>query len=577
MIKTEKIFICFLKPLSLNKERGRGEVVFAFLLALFFFSQAYSQVENIPADNPVYSFLKEMNLKGALPEYDDVILPLSRQQVISLLAKTDSSRSMLSTAEQEYLDRMKQKFYIEKNPLVLSDDFPGGLLNKLADDRQKHFYFYTDSTINFYVDPLVDYKFIYSDWNKANSSLLNYGGSIKGSYNNWLGFSLTGTLGIQFNNRETAELDKRVEQSFSFNDTRNQYFDKTNGYLRIAYGITSLQLGREKQLWGNGYIDKMYISDNSPDFDFIRFGIAYKSLSYRMICAWLVHPTDSVFVDSVQWYVKQKPAKYLVMSRLGFNPGRHFSAGITQAILYSHRPFEIAYLNPFIFLESAQRSLNDLDNSMLNFDARWMISDGLEVSGCFIFDDIRSSNWFEGKWNAVQNRVAWQSGVMLTSPVLPDNFTLKIEYMQLRPYVFSHFGMTASALTYTNNGYFIGADLNPNSTRLSAEINYRPTGKLNLTFLFKHTLHGMNTYDTDGNLITSYGGDIYRPITLKDPGFVKILDGNREETNLYSLKADYELTYGIYFSFFAAYEKHIANSQSTGRSWFWSSVILNFD
>jgi hypothetical protein len=518
-----------------------------------------------------------MNLKGALPEYNDVILPLSKQQVISHLQNIDENKKMLNSAEQELLDRLKEKLYIKKEPAVFSENFPQDFFTKLFSDSQKHFYFYSDSFVNFSVKPFLEYKYIYSDRHKAGSSLFNYGGNIEGSYNNWLGFSLAGTLGIQMGNRNVGRLDRRVEQSFSFNDTEIQYFDDTEGYLRLAYGIAEFQIGREKQLWGNGYIDKMYVSDNSPKFDFLSFGLAYKSLGYKMMCAWLVHPADTVYVDSIQNYVKQKPSKYMVISRLGFQPGRRFSAGITQVIIYGNRPFEAAYLNPFLFWESAQRSLNDLDNSMLNIDAKYLITNGLEISGSFIFDDIRTSDWFSGKWNAVQNRNAWQAGTMVTSPLLPDNLSLKLEYSQLRPYVYTHFGITEEALTYTNNGYNIGTDLEPNSTRFSVELNYRYSGRLNFIFRFKHSLHGANIYDEDGNLITSYGGDIFRPVTLYDPGIVKLLEGNREETNLYTLNANYELTYGIYFSLFAAYEKFTSQNQSEGRSWFWGSVILNFD
>jgi hypothetical protein len=197
------------KTLSLLR-RGKGEVCACVLFLFLFSSPILPQAETVPANHPVYAFLKEMNLKGALPEYNDVILPLSKKAVISYLEKTDSSRGKLSLTEQEFLDRMKEKFYI-KNPVNIADNFPGELYNNLAIDGQKHLYTYSDSTINFYADPLVDYKFIYSDYHKANASLFSYGGNIKGSYNNWLGFSLTGTLGIQFNNRDVSRIDRRVE------------------------------------------------------------------------------------------------------------------------------------------------------------------------------------------------------------------------------------------------------------------------------------------------------------------------------------------------------------------------------
>ena len=86
-----------------------------------------------------------------------------------------------------------------------------------------------------------------------------------------------------------------------------------------------------------------------------------------------------------------------------------------------------------------------------------------------------------------------------------------------------------------------------------------------------------NIYDSKGNVKRSVGGDIYRPVTIYDSEFAELLDGEIEETNLYTFKVDYEFTYGIYLHLFATYEDYIFRGISTGKTWFWGSVSLRFE
>ncbi len=96
----------------------------------------------------------------------------------------------------------------------------------------------------------------------------------------------------------------------------------------------------------------------------------------------------------------------------------------------------------------------------------------MEISSSIILDDINFDFFKKGNWDSKGNRFAWQIGAMFTNPILFKNMTLKTEYTLLRPYVFSHYGLTEYSLTYTNNGDFLGMDLQPNSTRFAASLDY---------------------------------------------------------------------------------------------------------
>ena len=545
-----------------------------FLTLLFAYSSTIiAQIENIKADNQVYPFLKKMQVQGILDNYDDMILPYSRADVNKFLSDIDKKRNQLSNSDREFLDRMKSKFYLdEKNQLNVFDDFPEKFGDNLIEDKQKHIYDFRDSVASLYIDPLFELKSIYSGKVKSSASLLNFGGLLAGSYDDWLGFSVQGTNGFVYGNKTTARLDKRVEQSFTFNDTKINYFDGTEGYVKLQKNSIGFQLGRERILWGRGYLNKMILSDNPQLFDFVKFNASYKSLRYDFIHAWLVQPKTVVFISPQSGEFKNKDAKYLAASRLSYTPNNDLSFGVSQIIIYANRPFEAAYLNPFLFWESAQRSMNDLDNSFLSFDGRFKLANGFEINSAILIDDINFGKIFKN-WSTIQNRMAWQAGAMFTSPILIDDLTLKFEYLQIRPYIFVHPGIGES-LTYTNNSYMLGFDLLPNSVRFSAETAYRFSGRLNLLIRYDHSVHGHNIYDVNGNLVKNVGGNIYENNNINDADAAYLLDGNREVTDNFILTLTYELFYGYYFEAQYQFFRSVFNEQSVNQNTLWGSFKI---
>jgi len=57
--------------------------------------------------------------------------------------------------------------------------------------------------------------------------LLNFGGDIKVNYNNWFGIYFNGSNGVVYGDRGIAQNDQLVRQSFTFNNTKINYYDNT--------------------------------------------------------------------------------------------------------------------------------------------------------------------------------------------------------------------------------------------------------------------------------------------------------------------------------------------------------------
>jgi hypothetical protein len=560
-------------------------LLFAFL---FLYGNLTAQVDNVPANNPVYAFLKQMQVQGILQNYSDIILPLSRKKVLEALEQIDAEKNKISETDREYLERLKEKlnYYEEKQASLIKsdssisssifDNFPSDFSNNLFADSEKHLFSYNDKDISFYINPITEYKYIYSSFYKNNASLLNIGGVFRGSYNGWLGFYLLGSNGTVLGNRDVAEIDQEVAQSYTFNNTKINYFPYTEGYIRLEKGIANVELGRERVLWGTGYLNRLVLSYNPPPFDFIRFNISYKSLSYNFLHGWLVQKPTFTFIDSLAGNFKTKGSKYVAISRLGFSPGNKLSLGITQMIIYSNRPVEAAYLTPFMFFESAQRSLNDLDNSFLSFDGRYLITNGLEINSSIIFDDLNFKRLSKGEWNGSNNGTAWQAGAIITDPLLMHDLVVKLEYIQIRPYIFSHPGLKG-ALTYTNNGYLLSPNIQPNSTLFSAEIDYRFSREIYARMNYSHELHGNNIYNSNGDLIKNVGGDVFQNLTIYDSKFANLLDGARERTDIFTLSLDYEFLYGFYGNLSYQYKSRASGSLNTSNQALSASVRLSFE
>ncbi|HZW40011.1 MAG TPA: capsule assembly Wzi family protein [Ignavibacteriaceae bacterium] len=540
------------------------------ILVLFSFVKlSKAQSENIPADNFVYSFLKKMQVQGVLENYSDIILSLSRKEITAKLDEIKSKENFLSDNEKYLLERYLLKFNQEKYQDILSN-FPGSII----DDNPKYLYFYRDSLITFRINPYFELTSIYDTKIKSTGSFFNYGGRLSASYNEWLAFEVKGTNANVFGNRLAISNDKRVPQSFTFNHTGINFFDETEGYIKINKSIFDVEFGRERILWGTGYLNKTVLSDNPQMFDFLKIGIKYKKLSYDFIHGWLVQSAYYRAIDS--FLTKEKQSKYIAISRLGYQPINNLSLGISQIIIYGNRPFEAAYLNPFLFWESAQRSLNDLDNSFLTLDSRFKPMDGLELNAGIMFDDLNFDKFSKSQWSNYSNGLIWQSGAYLTSPLMPSNINLKLEYQQIRPYMFSHPGYP-DVLSYSNNGYLLGVSQQPNSAMLSLGLEYLITSRLNINFRYDYYLHGSNRYDSTGKLIENVGGNFNEATSFFVSTTANFLDGELETINNFKVDLNYEFLSGYYLSFMYNNNNINFKGENETEGYFLASIKLLFD
>ncbi|MDI6766947.1 MAG: capsule assembly Wzi family protein [Bacteroidota bacterium] len=518
------------------------------------------QVENVPIHNQVYEFLDRMGVKGILPFYSNTMIPLSRQEVAELLQKIDAQRVILNAVEMEYLDKFKQEFMHEIDPLNENATilFKSRSLQDMVSNKEKYLYNYVDSSVTFYAEFLGDFQHRRTGggtYGSTNCSFEEHGGRLRGTVKERLGYYLQATNGTFFGNRALGLLDRRFQGNVKFRDLKTNNFDFTEAYLRADLNWFNLQFGREKSLLGTGYSDRLMLSTNAPVFDFLKMDFRYKSFRFLFL-------HGSVVWDSVDHRVKDKN-KYLALHRGQFSLFDFMNVGVSEMVIYQRVSPDFAYLNPINFYKSSEHSLQDRDNAILNFDIEIFPFNNYKFYGMWLIDDIDFSKMGTGWWG---NEFGWQGGMYLAEIAGTPNLDLVLEYTRIEPYVYSN---RLEGNSYTHNSIGLGHYLEPNSDEWFIQLRYFPHKQIRAWFTYRQVRHGENVIRED--TIKNVGGSALLGHRGNDPDNVRFLDGNLAGTNRYQIRFSYEPILNLFLIGVCEYQKEKKYwLASTGKDFYFS-------
>ena len=512
---------------------------------------AFGQAETVPATHPIYAFLKRMDVKGVIEHYRDAVLPLGRGEVAALLRELHNKRDRLTLAEQSLLDDYRREFTFDLDGTtegflsVVDSDEPsfGAALEQELSNREKYLYVMVDSAVAMFVNGLltIDARRIGGEaLGNTHTEFVQFGGRIRGTLLGKIGYTLLGTNAQFWGSRALLYRDPVIRQYYTLGVTDAQNFDNSEGSVRYDGGIVSVQFGRERVLWGVGYDQKMVASNNVRAFDFLRANIAYKSLTYTFFHGSLLGRRRTLlFTDpsdtSVTYYEPTVADKYFAAHRIELSFPRLMDIGFQEMAIYSHRSVDFAYLNPFVVLESAQRSREERDNVLWAFDIQTHFLSGLELNATIVFDDLHFPEFFKPRW---YNRYAYQFGMMLTDPLFVHDMTLAIEYTRVKPFVYAHDRSREN--TYTSLDALLGPRIGPNADSWFVRVDYVPWWNLSFSAHVQWVRHGRNTYDAAGRLVRNVGGDVFQPHRPSDPLDAHFLDGELVRSRSMQFLASYQ-------------------------------------
>ncbi|WP_337873165.1 capsule assembly Wzi family protein [Ignavibacterium sp.] len=552
-----------------------------FLFILFSQSRLFAQIENVQLNHPVYTFLKEMYVKGVVDYIKEDDPVISRYEVINLLKEIKSRSNQLSETETKSADKYLSEFSDELNSenttqLFNPDENFFSELPEMFSQKIKYLYGYKNNDANIYLEWLGHFYHgqRFSPVPTNNANLYDIGFRMRGTVFNKLGYNLTVIKGGVSGNHKIAErIEPKLLSNFKWVEAIENIgnYGFNYGYLKYLTSPTdgmdlSVQLGREDITFGYGYGSKLILSGDNPTLDFIKFNFDYGVIHFTSL-----HAST---VGNFSTDINQRYTKYFALNRLKLSFKNLFDFGIGETMIYSGRGIELGYLSPLAFYKFIEMDLQDRDNGTLWMDFQTNFLKNIQFQATFFLDENILSNLQD--LDRYTNKTAYQLNAFWYSPFNIDDVSLILEYTKIRPFVYTH---RNPQNTYTAFGTTLGHRIGPNSDEIMLRANYNLNERLRLTSEYRFSRSGKNIYDENGNLIKNVGGDIFlsHPEILENTT-AKFLDGERINTSHLILGFRIEPIRDFYFDVWYNYivNKNITKSITENLSYLLIKFTLEY-
>ena len=531
----------------------RIKIVFFVVLFSLSFATSQSQVIYEDARSMIYPYLTRLADKGLI-ELQDVVLPITHQQINTCLQTLQLKRNLLSKIELAELDFYKREYQLPVQP---TDTVMQGL-KILEKDHAQRLRGATVGNGNFFMqlDPVSGMK-VFSSKNQSVTQYGN-GANIRGYLGKHFNFQFyyrditESGKGIDYNKTSTDELgiikkDTSLQTSLNYSDLR--------ATLSFQFKNGSITVGQDQMSFGYANHGRIVLSDKSPSFPLIR--LDYRPLSwlhFNYAHLWL----QSNIIDSSRIYNlgntvyggKYTPFvnKYMVMHSLQIIPKKGMVFSIGESMIYNDQLY-LPYFVPVLFFKLVdQNNTMGTNNSasgnsqlFFQFSMRNIVPK-THIYTTLLIDELRITKVF----NATKSRN--QVGVTLgveRQDILP-NLSIGAEYTRVNPFVYENF---ISAESYKHAGYSIGDWMGNNFDRKTWFFSYKPLPRLLVTGRFDNIRKG-----GPGTLLQQYFSE-------PQPSFLFNYQWKSVEA---SVNARYEIIHQVYATaqYYYKEQRFYANSSN---------------
>jgi len=468
------------------------KIFFTFLFILAFITQAISQNVWENNNSEVHSFLYRMAQKGFI-EYNDLIKPINRENVLNVLSILKLKDSTLSIVEKKELN-----FYLQEYTRPIKEQI--SLFQKDQNKRRWRAGAIVNHEFEFYIDPLL--------------GINNFSGSGKNIKQLSNGFELWGTagknqnLGYQVYYRDYTETgtvnnNYREESATPGNiligaKSKNK-INYTNIRANINYNFKkgNISLGKDNLIWGYGENSNIVLSNKAPSYPYIRLDYKpFNWLSFNYSHAWL----NSNIADSSLSYFTNTGRidndfrlvfvqKYLATHSIEVEAMKGLNIAIGESIVYSDKmdPGFLIPINLFKFYDNNRSNYlieaGSNGQYFLSISSRNQLKNTHLYSTLFI-DEIRVSSIFNKTES--RNQLGYNLGGSITDIIIPY-LSLGAEYTRVNPFVYSNL---ISAQTYTSYNYSLGDWMGNNFDKAIVFAKYTPIAKLKLVARYQKIRKG---------------------------------------------------------------------------------------
>lgn len=247
-------------------------------------------------------------------------------------------------------------------------------------------------------------------------------------------------------------------------------YDFSQSFGGIAYTLNKhfdFLFAHDKNFIGDGY-RSLLLSDNSYNYPFLRINMTFWKFRYTVIYA-VMRELESPFDPDVGF-----SKKYSTIHNLNVNVGKRnrLSFGIFEAVMFkpaASRGYELAYLNPMIFIRPVENSLGSPDNVLLGLNAKWKMSRHTTLYGQLMLDELLLDEVRSGRgWWA--NKQGIQVGFKSFEVLGAKGLNIQSEVNFVRPYTYTH---RSEEQNYTHYNQPLAHPLGANFVESVSFINYR--------------------------------------------------------------------------------------------------------
>jgi hypothetical protein len=352
------------------------------------------------------------------------------------------------------------------------------------------------------INPVLQEQQSYETGNTERVFLNSKGFTMRGMIANRLGFSSYVTDNQE---RGPGFFQQRVAQYSAvpgagyykpFKTTAFDYFDARGSIYFNLWKYFDVQFGYDKNFIGNGY-RSLFLSDYSAPYLFLKINTRIWKLNY-----------ENIFMELISQYARttdyQYPKKYAVVHHLSYNAAKWLNLGLYENVVFSRADyFDFSYLNPVIFLVSAQQQNGSPDKTTAGVDFKANIGHSTQFYGQllineFVFNQIL--HYSRGWWG---NKQGLQLGFKYIDIFNIKNFDLQVETNLVRPYTYSH---NDSVSNYSHYNQPLAHPLGANFSEFIAIARYQPFYKLNLEARIIYDRQGLdsNGYNFGSNIFLNY-------------------------------------------------------------------------
>jgi hypothetical protein len=458
-------------------KEARQTVFLSLLFFLFLHTTGAQEQLSVSIDNPVYSLIEILVLRGVIPPVS-AVKPYSNRDIRKFLKASIDNKKRLSPGELAILETMYEAFQGGADPVThLQFTGESDFRSDLSEEASIHTVNMGKAALKGVIGP----SFAYNVNLGVLLDKIDPGAFAPFDFSKeWDGFHIWADKGKVLvsngiNSYLSISLSTLPELSFDLLDS-----NKVN-----------LQLSRVRRQWGVGE-GSLSLSRTARPME--AFAGSVQPASW-----WKFHFLTGVLGN---WWNASHEQKMFSLHRLELFPFDWLYVSPWESVVWAKR-VELSYMNPIMSYYMGQQLIGDLDNIAFGADAAVSITPLMRLYFSFFLDEIvlvPLSEFF----TRPNNQFAWQAGLKVPIPWLPFCL-LTFQYTKIEPYCYTHYPQSLPQYTdtininFSHDGENIGYHLPPNSDEFLLRFFVYPISGLTVTAQYQLIRHGTGDH-TAGQL-----------------------------------------------------------------------------